>query len=85
MKAKNVLPILALLVFTFGTCQTLQSAELVDFQRNVDEYKNILGANELVRAAVKDAREAVINARPPEEKAEASANLAKPMAVTNED
>ncbi|MAF20950.1 MAG: hypothetical protein CMI55_04795 [Parcubacteria group bacterium] len=82
MKARIVLPLLVLFIITFGSCQLLRGAELVDFQKKVDEYKSILGANELVRADVNDAREAVINAGTPEEKAEAYATLTKNMAET---
>ena len=82
MKAKNILPFLVLIVITFGSSHLLPGAELVDFQKKVEEYKNILGTNDLVRADVNDAREAVISASTPEEKAEAYATLTKHMAET---
>ncbi len=80
MKAKNVLPFLVLILFTFGSSHLLRGAELVDFQKKVENYKDILGANELVMADMNDARQSVIDAKTPEEKSEAYANLTKHMA-----
>ncbi|MFV1974921.1 MAG: hypothetical protein ACC651_04195 [Candidatus Scalindua sp.] len=80
MKTKNVLPFLVLILFTFGSSHLLRGAELVDFQKKVENYKDILGANELVMADMNDARQSVIDAKTPEEKSEAYANLTKHMA-----
>lgn len=82
MKAKNVLSFLVLFVFTFGSSSLLRSAELVDFQKKVEKYKNAMGANELVMADMNKARQSVIKAETSKEKSEAYASLTKHIAET---
>lgn len=82
MKARIILPLFVLFIIAFGSCQILRAAELVDFQKKVAEYKDILGANELVMADMNEARQAVIDATSAQEKSEAYANLTKHMAET---
>ncbi|MCP5007138.1 MAG: hypothetical protein GY941_24825 [Planctomycetes bacterium] len=82
MKARIFLPYIVLFVVFSGSIPLLRGAELIDFQKKVDNYKSILGANELVMADMNDARQAVINAKTAEKKIEAYANLTKHMAET---